>query len=68
MDKAVLGYRGSAMNQESYAPEDCWVEARYPLTREQEHEDRATWPWLPGWLTGLTAGSRPEGDDDRPAG
>ncbi len=31
-------------------PEDSWVEVRYPLTREQEHGDRAGWPWLPGWV------------------
>jgi hypothetical protein len=31
-------------------PEDSWVEVRYPLTSEQEHEDRAAWPWLPGWV------------------
>ena len=30
-------------------PED-WVEVRYPLTGEQEHGDRAAWPWLPGWV------------------
>ena len=30
--------------------EDSWVEVRYPLTREQEHGDRAAWPWLPGWV------------------
>jgi hypothetical protein len=26
------------------------VEVRYPLTAEQEHGDRAAWPWLPGWV------------------
>ena len=31
-------------------PEDSWVQVRYPLTREQEHGDRAGWPWLPGWV------------------
>jgi hypothetical protein len=31
-------------------PEDSWVEVRYPLTGEQEHGDRAAWPWLPGWV------------------
>jgi hypothetical protein len=31
-------------------PEDSWVEVRYPLTIEQEHGDRASWPWLPGWV------------------
>ena len=34
-------------------PEDSWVEVQYPLTREQEHGDRAAWPWLPGWIAGL---------------
>jgi hypothetical protein len=31
-------------------PEDSWVEVRYPLTGEQEHGDRAAWPWVPGWV------------------
>jgi hypothetical protein len=31
-------------------PQDSWVEVRYPLGSEQEHEDRAEWPWLPGWV------------------
>jgi hypothetical protein len=31
-------------------PEDSWVQVRYPLTKEQEHGDRAAWPWLPGWV------------------
>jgi len=31
-------------------PEDSWVQVRYPLTSEQEHGDRAGWPWLPGWV------------------
>ena len=31
-------------------PEDSWVQVRYPLTSEQEHADRAGWPWLPGWV------------------
>jgi hypothetical protein len=31
-------------------PEDSWVAVRYPLTAEQEHGDRAAWPWLPGWV------------------
>ncbi len=34
----------------SVFPEDSWVEVRYPLTSEQEHADRAGWPWLPGWV------------------
>jgi len=29
-------------------PEGSQVMARYPLTPEQEHGDRAAWPWLPG--------------------
>jgi len=24
------------------------VEVKYPLSREQEQDDRAAWPWLPG--------------------
>ena len=31
-------------------PEDSSVQVRYPLTSEQEHGDRAGWPWLPGWV------------------
>jgi hypothetical protein len=34
-------------------PEDSWMKVRYPLTREQEHADRATWPWLPGWVVSV---------------
>jgi hypothetical protein len=34
-------------------PEDSWVEVRYPLTSEQEHADRAGWPWLPGWVVSV---------------
>ena len=34
-------------------PEDSWVEVRYPLTSEQEHGDRAAWPWLPGWVASV---------------
>jgi hypothetical protein len=34
-------------------PEDSWVQVRYPLTREQEHADRAEWPWLPGWVVSV---------------
>jgi hypothetical protein len=34
-------------------PEDSWVQVRYPLTREQEHVDRAAWPWLPGWVVSV---------------
>jgi len=38
---------------EARFPEDSWVEVRYPLTIEQEHGDRATWPWLPGWVVSI---------------
>jgi hypothetical protein len=31
-------------------PDDSPVEVRYPLTSQQEHGDRAAWPWLPGWV------------------
>jgi hypothetical protein len=34
-------------------PEDSWVQVRYPLTSEQEHADRAAWPWLPGWVVSV---------------
>jgi hypothetical protein len=34
-------------------PEDSLVEVRYPLTREQEHGDRAAWPWMPGWVVSV---------------
>jgi hypothetical protein len=29
-------------------PDDSRVEVRYPCTRQEEHGDRAGWPWLPG--------------------
>jgi len=29
-------------------PDDSRVEVRYPRTRQEEHGDRAEWPWLPG--------------------
>lgn len=29
-------------------PDDSRVEVRYPRTRQEEHGDRAAWPWLPG--------------------
>jgi hypothetical protein len=29
-------------------PHDSRVEVRYPRTRQEEHGDRAAWPWLPG--------------------
>jgi hypothetical protein len=31
-------------------PENAGVQVRYPLTSEQEHGDRAGWPWLTGWV------------------
>jgi hypothetical protein len=31
-------------------PEESCAEVRYSLTAEQEHGDRAAWPWLPGWV------------------
>ena len=34
-------------------PKDSWVETRYPLTSEQEHGDRAAWPWVPGWVASV---------------
>jgi len=36
-------------------PQDSWVEVPYPLTRDQEHADRAAWPWLPGpgWVVSV---------------
>jgi hypothetical protein len=34
-------------------PEGSWVQVRYPLTREQEHADRAAWPWLRGWVVSV---------------
>ena len=39
-------------------PEDSWVEVRYPLTSEQEHGDRAAWPWLPGWVVSAVRSRR----------
>jgi hypothetical protein len=29
-------------------PDDNRIEVRYPRTRQEEHGDRAAWPWLPG--------------------
>ena len=29
-------------------PDESRVEVRYPRTRQEEHGDRAAWPWLPG--------------------
>ena len=29
-------------------PDDSRVEVCYPRTRQEEHGDRAAWPWLPG--------------------
>ena len=37
------------MSYPEYA-EGSWVMVRYPLTPEQEQGDRASWPWLPGWI------------------
>ena len=34
-------------------PEGCWVETPYPLTEEQAHGPRESWPWLPGWVSGV---------------
>ena len=31
-------------------PDDSRVEVRYPRTRQEEHGDRAAWPWLPGTI------------------
>lgn len=31
-------------------PNDTAVLTPYPLTPEQAHGDRATWPWLHGWI------------------
>ena len=32
-------------------PEGSWVETPYPLTEEQAHGPRDSWPWLPGWVS-----------------
>jgi hypothetical protein len=29
-------------------PDDSLVQVRFPRSRQEEHGDRATWPWLPG--------------------
>ena len=29
-------------------PDESRVEVRYPRTGQEEHGDRAAWPWLPG--------------------
>jgi hypothetical protein len=29
-------------------PDESRVEVRYPRTQQEEHGDRAAWPWLPG--------------------
>jgi hypothetical protein len=31
--------------------EGSWVEIPYPLTEEQAHGPRESWPWLPGWVS-----------------
>ena len=31
----------------NHYPEETPVFVRYPLTKEQEHGERAAWPWLP---------------------
>ena len=31
-------------------PDESRVEVRYPRTRQEEHGDRAAWPWLPGTI------------------
>jgi hypothetical protein len=31
-------------------PDDSRVEVRYPRTRQEEHGDRAAWPWLVGTI------------------
>ena len=46
--KAQAGPWGDVMTGPVF-PADSWVQVRYPLTSEQEHADRAGWPWLPGW-------------------
>jgi hypothetical protein len=38
-------------------PEDSWVYVRYPLTAEQEAGDRASWPWLPGYVVEVCGGN-----------
>jgi hypothetical protein len=49
-------------------PEDSWVEIRYPVTREQEHADRAAWPWLPGWDSSEIRLLEAQADLEWPAG
>ena len=39
-----------AGNAQLRFPEDSPVQVKFPLTAEQEHGDRAAWPWLPGWV------------------
>ena len=31
-------------------PDESRVEVRYPRSRQEEHGDRAAWPWLPGTI------------------
>jgi hypothetical protein len=33
-------------------PDDADVHVRYPLTDDQHHGDRATWPWVNGYIAG----------------
>ena len=33
-------------------PDDSLAEVRYPRTRQEELDDRAEWPWLPGSILG----------------
>ncbi len=37
-------------NNDGRFPDDSRVEVRYPRTRQEEHGDRAAWPWLPGTI------------------
>ena len=32
-------------------PEGSWVETPHPLTEEQAHGPRDSWPWLRGWVS-----------------
>jgi hypothetical protein len=58
-------------------PEGTRVEARYPRSKQEEHGDRAAWPWLPGvieevcgpdeWLITVTAPELATLEDGSPA-
>jgi hypothetical protein len=37
-------------NNDGRFPDDSRVEVRYPRSRQEEHGDRAAWPWLPGTI------------------